>query len=114
MDEDIDKLDREALIAEVQRLRTGIRKHRDSSGHELCWHHPELWRLLPEGAAAVPVVPGWPQFFTRLRPVSRIAGPPASRCTKNRRRILARLGRNQHVAQDLRSSVNAARGLQGR
>ncbi len=56
MDEDLDKFDREALIAEVKRLRAGIRVHRDSSGHDLCWHHPELWALLPEpvaGAGAI-------------------------------------------------------------
>jgi hypothetical protein len=51
------------LIAEVQRLRAGIRKHRDSTGNELCWHHPDLWGLLPEGMSAVPRVPEWPQFL---------------------------------------------------
>ena len=63
MDEDLERLDREALIAEVKRLRAGVRKHRDSSGHELCWHHPELWSLLPDEATGVPSVPEWPQFL---------------------------------------------------
>jgi hypothetical protein len=63
MDEDIDRLDREALIAEVKRLRAGIRDHRDSSGHALCWHHPKLWSLLPEKSDAVPRIPAWPQFL---------------------------------------------------
>ena len=63
MDEDIDRLDREALITEVKRLRAGIREHRDSSGHELCWHHPKLWSLLPEKSDPVPRVPAWPQFL---------------------------------------------------
>lgn len=63
MDEDILELDRQALIAEVKRLRTGIREHRDSSGHELCWHHPRLWALLPEKSDPVPNVPDWPQFL---------------------------------------------------
>ncbi len=63
MDEDLDTMDRAALAAEVKRLRAAIREHRDSSGHELCWHHPKLWGLLPEGPAAVPVVPAWPQFL---------------------------------------------------
>ncbi len=40
MDSDLEDLSREALIAEVTRLRAGIRAHRDGSGHELCWHHP--------------------------------------------------------------------------
>lgn len=63
MDEDLAKLDREALIAEVKRLRAGIRDHRDSSAHELCWHHPQLWSLLPERSQAIPNVPEWPQFL---------------------------------------------------
>jgi len=48
LDRDLDALDREALIAEVRRLRAGIREHRESTGQELCWHHPKLWGLLPE------------------------------------------------------------------
>jgi len=63
MDEDLDRLDRAALIEEVKRLRAGIREHRNSSGHELCWHHPQLWRLLPERSDPLPVVPAWPQFL---------------------------------------------------
>jgi hypothetical protein len=63
MDEDVLHLDREALIAEVKRLREGIRQHRDSSAHELCWHHPQLWRLLPEKSDPLPVVPAWPEFL---------------------------------------------------
>ena len=63
MDEDLDKLGRDALIAEVRRLRAGIRAHRDSTGHELCWHHPELWGLLPEKIEPDVAVPPWPRFL---------------------------------------------------
>ena len=63
MDEDLATLDRDALVAEVRRLRAGIRKHRDSSGQELCWHHPALWGLLPEQSDPLPAVPEWPQFL---------------------------------------------------
>jgi len=63
MDEDLDTLDRGGLIAEIKRLRAGIRAHRDSSGHELCWHHPQLWGLLPEKSDPLPGVPAWPQFL---------------------------------------------------
>ncbi|MGH7474933.1 MAG: hypothetical protein ACRELD_01450 [Longimicrobiales bacterium] len=63
MDEDLDRMSREQLIAEATRLRQGIRLHRDSSGHELCWHHPALWRLLPEQQDPLPTVPDWPQFL---------------------------------------------------
>jgi len=48
MDEDLAGMTRERLMDEVRRLRRGIRSHRDSTGHELCWHHPDLWGLLPE------------------------------------------------------------------
>lgn len=63
MDDDLAKLSRDELIAEVKRWRAGIREHRDSSGHELCWHHPELWRLLPEPIPVHIAVPAWPQFL---------------------------------------------------
>ena len=63
MDEDLATLNRDALLAEVKRLRAGIRKHRDSTGHELCWHHPDLWGLLPESSDPIPHVPDWPQFL---------------------------------------------------
>ena len=63
MDEDLDRMSREELIAEVRKLRAGIRAHRDSSGQELCWHHPALWSLLPERTDPLPAVPEWPQFM---------------------------------------------------
>ncbi len=63
MDADLDTLSREDLIAEVKRLRAAIREHRDSSMHELCWHHPRLWGRLPEQSDPQPVVPEWPQFM---------------------------------------------------
>ena len=63
MDEDLERLGREALIAEVKRLRQGIREHRDSSGHDLCWHHPQLWGLLPERVDPEIAVPPWPRFL---------------------------------------------------
>jgi hypothetical protein len=54
---------REALLTEVKKLRRGIRAHRDSNRHALCWHHPALWGLLPEKTDPVPVVPEWPEFM---------------------------------------------------
>jgi hypothetical protein len=63
LDEDLEALGRDQLIAEVRRLRAGIREHRDASGQELCWHHPRLWGLLPERTDAQPTVPEWPQFL---------------------------------------------------
>lgn len=63
MDEDLNALSRDQLIDEVKRLRAGIRQHRDSSGHDLCWHHPKLWELLPERVRPDVAVPPWPKFL---------------------------------------------------
>jgi hypothetical protein len=63
MDSDLSAMSRDQLIAEVIRLRNAIRTHRDSTGHDLCWHHPALWGLLPEQSSIVPVVPEWPAFL---------------------------------------------------
>ena len=63
MDEDLANMSAAALAAEVKRLRTGIRAHRDSTGHGLCWYHPELWNLLPEKSLPEIAVPPWPKFL---------------------------------------------------
>ena len=63
MDEDLDTMSREQLIVEIRKLRLGIRMHRDSSGHELCWHHPALLGLLPEPTGRIPTVPTWSEFL---------------------------------------------------
>jgi hypothetical protein len=63
MDDDLELLTRDELVSEVRRLRTGIREHRDSTKHELCWHHPQLWSLLPEKVDPSVAVPAWPQFL---------------------------------------------------
>ena len=63
MDEDLETMSREELVAEARRLRDGIRVHRDSTGQQLCWHHPALWGLLPEQRNGLPVVPAWPEFL---------------------------------------------------
>jgi hypothetical protein len=63
MDSDLDGLTRDQLVEEVKRLRAGIRAHRDSSGHDLCRHHPQLWGLLPEKIDPAVAVPPWPKFL---------------------------------------------------
>jgi hypothetical protein len=63
MDEDLDAMTRDQLLAVARRLRAGIRAHRDISMHELCWHQPDLWGLLPEQTDPLPTVPEWPQFM---------------------------------------------------
>ncbi len=65
LDEDIDHLDISDLRDEVRKLRAGIRAHRDSSGHSLCWRVPELWNLLPDRVEPSPNIPPWPEFMTQ-------------------------------------------------
>jgi hypothetical protein len=64
MDEDLTLKSRDQLVEEVRRLRAGIRTHRDSTGHDLCWHHPALWNLLPERVNPSVSVPSWPKFLS--------------------------------------------------
>jgi len=63
LDDDLQRMNRDELIAEIRRLRQGIRTHRDASGHDLCWHHPQLWGLLPERIDPAVAVPPWPKFL---------------------------------------------------
>jgi hypothetical protein len=65
MDQDLEAMSRAQLMAEVRKLRRGIRIHRDSSLHELCWHHPELWGLLPEKQDPLPEAPRSSQQYDR-------------------------------------------------
>ena len=65
LDDDIHTMTQHELMNEVQKLRDGIRDHRDCQGHELCWYHPELWGLLPEKTDPVHKVPEWSEFITR-------------------------------------------------
>ncbi len=63
MDHDLEAMNRDELVVEVKKLRQGIRRHRDSTGHDLCWHHPDLWDLLPERTDPAIAVPPWPKFM---------------------------------------------------
>jgi hypothetical protein len=63
MDEDVNQMSKEQLVEEIKKLRAGIRQHRDSTGQELCWHHPKLWALLPEKTDPKILVPEWPEFL---------------------------------------------------
>ena len=63
MDDDLSSMTAEDLVAEVKKLRHAIRQHRDATGHDLCWHHPDLWDLLPERTPPSIAVPPWPKFM---------------------------------------------------
>ena len=63
MDEELQLMSKDQLIQEIKKLRMGIREHRDSTGHNLCWHHPKLWSLLPEKIDPKISVPEWSEFM---------------------------------------------------
>ena len=63
MDEYLQQMSKDQLIEEVKKLRAGIRRHRDSTGQDPCWHHPKLWSLLPEKIDPKISVPEWPEFI---------------------------------------------------
>ncbi len=63
MDEELQLLSKDQLIEEVKKLRAAIREHRDSTGQDLCWHHPNLWSLLPEKSDVKISVPEWSEFM---------------------------------------------------
>jgi hypothetical protein len=63
LDHDLSALSKAELVAEAMKLRQAIRAHRDASGHDLCWFHPELWSALPEERDKPLSVPPWPVFM---------------------------------------------------
>jgi hypothetical protein len=82
LDPDLDSMSREGLVLEVHKLRAAIRKHRDSSGHDLCWWHPDLWGTLPDSTDPLPEVPEWPRFMegcVRFRASLDLQAPEAPR-----------------------------------
>ena len=84
-DRDLVGMDYDQLVEEVKRLRAAIREHRDSNAMDLCWHHPQLWGLLPEKIEPGIAVPEWPQFLrgcVRYRQSLDQQAPDAPRTTE--------------------------------
>jgi hypothetical protein len=94
MDTDLDSMSREQLVAEVRKLRQGIRGHRDSTGHDLCWHHPALWGLLPEKTDPLPRVPAWPQFMAGCIKYRKSLDEQLPRAPRTARRYRSKKGGN--------------------
>ena len=86
-DTELDQLTHAELVEEVLRLREGIHAHRDSTGHNLCWHHPDLWNLLPEQTDPLPEVPEWPQFLSGCVQYPRVPRHPTPERAENRSRV---------------------------
>lgn len=63
LDDDLNTMSAGELIEEIKKLRAGIRQHRDSTGHNLCWYVPELWNLLPEKIEPDPKPPEPEEFL---------------------------------------------------
>ena len=63
MDQDLDNLTRDELMANVKELRAAIREHRDASLHDLCLYQPKLWGLLPEKSSVEVQVPTRERFM---------------------------------------------------
>jgi hypothetical protein len=63
LDADLDALSHADLLLAAKAMRQAIRAHRDTTEHELCWHHPDMWALLPDPPQVKPIVPEWPQFM---------------------------------------------------
>ena len=63
LDRDLDQIDHARLLAAAHAMRDAIRTHRDNIGHGLCWHHPDLWGLLPDSPEGGMIVPEWPQLM---------------------------------------------------
>lgn len=63
VDKDLEEMTTEELQLEVMKLRSAIRLHRDSSGHNLCWYVPELWSTLPEKITPEPQIPATHEFL---------------------------------------------------
>ncbi len=55
------------LKENITALQDGIRKHRDSSGHNLCWYVPELWDLLPDKLFPKPKIPSKEEFLYKCK-----------------------------------------------
>lgn len=69
-----------ALAREVIRLREGIRKHQQQTGHGLCWlNDVELWKLLdPEARYPHETLPVRDEFLAQCAKFyeSRVTGTP--------------------------------------
>lgn len=54
------------LRARVAELEAAIRKHREATGHEMCWENDEeLWSTLGDGVVIDHTPPPWCEFMQR-------------------------------------------------
>lgn len=59
-------MDEEALKQRVRELEDAIRKHREQTGHNMCWENDEeLWAVLKDGVKIDHTAPPWQEFMTK-------------------------------------------------
>ena len=63
----LDKLDIIAkLHLKINKLEDAIRKHREQTGHNMCWENDEeLWATLEDGIKIDHTTPDWCEFMNR-------------------------------------------------
>jgi len=55
-----------ALKKRVRVLEKAIKKHREQTGHNMCWENDEeLWAILGDGVRLDHTPPPWGEFMTR-------------------------------------------------
>lgn len=77
-DADLADMSPEQLLEAARAMRQAIRAHRANSGHDLCWYVPELWALLPDGAAGGPDDVPPPDVFLNRCAAYRASLEPAA------------------------------------
>jgi len=106
LDLDLEALDREGLLRECRKLRSAIRAHRDSSGHDLCWYVPELWGLVPDEREPRPAPPPREEFLARCAEyrdsLPAAPAPPAAVLAQLRRRA-----REQHKHREALEKIRS-------
>ena len=112
MDEELEQMTHEDLVAEVKKLRQGIREHRDSTEHELCWHHPALWSLLPEKTDPLPTVPAWPQFMEGCIQYRRSLDQQLPAAPRTHKRLHDPLGKKETASIVLINPFEVPKGLE--
>jgi len=54
------------MIEEIKHLESAIKKHRDQTGHNMCWENDqELWAVLNDDVEIDHTPPAWDEFMLK-------------------------------------------------
>jgi len=54
------------MIGRIKELENAIKKHREQTGHEMCWENDEeLWQVLEDGIKLDHTPPEWCEFMQK-------------------------------------------------